>query len=117
LHFTPEQIVAGEATEVADPDHDQLANLAEYALGTDPHAFTLPPSVARIEAGLTITFQRPRGLLDLAYTAESSDDLSVWTVLPLQILDDGPMQTMQATDPLNSGDPARRMIRLRFTKL
>jgi hypothetical protein len=114
--FTPEQAAAGEAAETADPDGDKLPNLAEYALGTDPHAFTPPLGAARTGEGLVLTFQRPRGLPDVDYAAESSDDLIHWTPRVLELVVDGPLQTMRAVDPLTTGDPARRVIRLRFTK-
>jgi hypothetical protein len=114
--FTPQQIAMGEAAENADPDHDNLVNLAEYALGTDPQEFTPLPSADVTGEGLVLTFQRPRGLPDVTYTAESSDDLIHWTPRALEIVVDGPVQTMRAVDPLASGNPARRMIRLRFAR-
>ncbi|MCF7730619.1 MAG: DUF6055 domain-containing protein [Akkermansiaceae bacterium] len=116
-HFSPEKITAGDAAESADPDHDGLKNLAEYALGTDPLASTPLPTAALTSEGLVLTFERPAGLPDVIYTAESSDDLIDWTPRALELVADGPVQTMRAVDPLTAGDPARRFIRLRFTKL
>jgi len=114
-YFTPEQISAGQADDDADPDHDGLVNLAEYALGANPLAFTPPLTAVRNESGLVLTFQRPKGLPDVQYAAESSEDMIQWSPCTLEMVTDGPVQTMQAVDPLTSGNPAQRFIRLRFT--
>jgi hypothetical protein len=50
------------------------------------------------------------------YAADSSDDLIHWNPCVLEMVADGPVQTMRAIDPLTSGNPARRFISLRFTK-
>ncbi|MEI6655085.1 MAG: hypothetical protein WCP45_09985 [Verrucomicrobiota bacterium] len=114
--FSAEQIATGQAADDADPDRDGLVNLAEYALGTDPLAFT-PPMIAVVGSdGLVLTFERPGGLTDVQYAAESADDLIHWNPCLLELMVDGPVQTMRAVDPLTSGDPTRRFISLRFTK-
>jgi len=114
--FSTEQITAGQAVDDADPDHDGLVNLAEYALGSDPLGFTPPMTAVVNSDGLVLTFYRPSGLLDVQYAAESSDDLIHWNPCFLEVVVDGPVQTMRAVDPLTSGDPTRRFISLRFTK-
>lgn len=114
--FSAEQIAAGLAADDADPDGDGLVNLAEYALGTDPHTFTTPMAVVKPPSGLVVTFIRPRGLPDVLYSAESSDDLIHWNPCLLELIADGPVQTMRARDPVTSGNPARRFISLRFTR-
>ena len=114
--FSPKQIAAGLAADDADPDGDGLVNLAEYALGADPLIFTPPLAAVKNGGGLVLTFTRPRGLPDVLYAAESSDDMIHWNPCLLEMVADGPMQTMQATDPLTSGNPARRFISLRFTR-
>ncbi|MCB1128626.1 MAG: LamG domain-containing protein, partial [Verrucomicrobiae bacterium] len=48
-HFTPSEILAGDHESDADPDGDSLVNLAEYALGSDPHSFTPQPNVTRTD--------------------------------------------------------------------
>jgi len=113
--FTPDQIAAGQAADDADPDHDGLVNFAEYALGTHPLAFTPPLTAVRNDAGLVLTFQRPKGLPDVLYAAESSEDMIQWTPCTLEMVTDAPVQTMRAVDPLTSGNPLLRFIRLRFT--
>ena len=114
LAFTETQIAEGLAEEGADPDGDKLANLAEYALGSDPLAFT-PPFVATLDGtGLWFTFTRPAGLPDVTYAAESSDGLGTWQPALLEVIGTGETETVRARDPLATGDPARRFLRLRF---
>jgi len=114
--FTPGQIAAGIAANDADADGDGLTNLAEYALGTNPLIFTPPLTAVKNSAGLVLVFNRPAGLPDVLYAAESSDDLINWHPCTLEMLADGPVQTMRAVDPLTSGNPAQRFISLRFTR-
>lgn len=115
-NFTSTEQGAGMAGDHADPDADGLPNLAEYALGADPQAFTLPLIAARDGNGLSLTFTRPAGLSDVIYAAESSDGLGTWTQVPLEILSTGEVETVRARDPLTSGDPSKRFIRLKFTR-
>ncbi len=114
-HFTVADQTAGLAAETADPDSDSWLNLAEYALGTDPHQFT-PPLVATRDAnGLSITFTRPANLPGVSYAAESSDDLGTWTPVPLEVLVPGAIETVRARDPLTE-NPLLRFLRLRFER-
>jgi hypothetical protein len=113
--FSPGQQLAGEAGETADPDADGLTNLAEYALGTEPYAFTPPMSATLDGNGLTLVFTRPAGLADVTYTAETSDTLGIWTSVPLEVIATGQTETVRARDPLTTGPP-RKFIRLRFTR-
>jgi hypothetical protein len=82
--FTPEQILAGEGEPGADADADGLVNLAEYALGTDPNAFTPQPPPLLDATHLSIVFERPLDRLDVTCIAESSDGLGSWSPLPLE---------------------------------
>ena len=115
-NFSPAEQSAGLAEEEADPDADGLANLAEYALGADPQAFTPPIAGSRDETGFSITFTRPAGLPDVVYTAESSEGLGSWSTIPLDVIVEGEIETVRARDPLSSGNPAKRFIRLLFTR-
>jgi hypothetical protein len=73
-------------------------------------------AAVKTSAGLVLTFERPGGLPDVQYAAVSSDDLIHWAPCLLEMVADGPVQTMRAIDPLTEGNPARRFISLRFTK-
>ncbi|MCP5533120.1 MAG: hypothetical protein H7A48_08100 [Akkermansiaceae bacterium] len=116
LSFDETQIAAGLADEDADPDFDNLDNLAEYALGTNPLGFT-PPFVATLDGtGLWFTFTRPAGLPDVSYAAESSDGFGTWSPAILEVIEMGETETVRAREPLSTGDPARRFLRLKFTK-
>lgn len=115
-NFTSTQIAAGDAADTADPDHDGLDNLAEYALGTDPNRATPALAAARGPEGFSLTFTRPKGLPDVTYAAESSTDLLTWTPVTLVVTTDGPIQTVRVLDPLASGNPTRRFLRLKFTR-
>ena len=115
-HFKEAEQTAGLAAENADPDSDTWPNLAEYALGSDPHQFT-PPLVTTLDAsGLSLIFSRPANLPNLSYGAESSEDLSNWTPVPLEMLGLGPIETLRARDPLDTGNRFLRFLRLRFTR-
>lgn len=82
--FTSEQLLAGEGEPVVDPDRDGLANLAEYALGSDPNAFTPQPSALLDATHLSIVFERPLDRIDVACLAESSDGLGSWSGVTLE---------------------------------
>ncbi len=114
-NFTPQQISAGLAADGADADGDGQTNLAEYALGTNPTASTSALGAPVHDAnGLTLTFTRPKGLPNVIYGAEGSDNMVTWSPLTVELVTDGPVQTVRVRDPLTTGNPARRFIRLVF---
>ncbi len=116
-NFTPAQMTAGQTTDIADPDGDGFSNLAEYALGADPNTSTPAFTPVHDAGGLSLTFNRPKDLPDVTYAAESSPDMITWTPMTLILVEDGPIQTLRATDPLTTGPSDRRFIRLRLTRL
>ena len=77
---------SGNAADTADPDHDGLINIVEYAFSSDPLAASpYPVSYAITNDYLTVTFKRPHPApVDITYLAEVSDDLvaGVWNSGP-----------------------------------
>lgn len=115
--FTPAQISAGESAPTADPDHDGLTNLAEYALGAQPYVFTPQPAVSENASSLSITFQRPAYISDVNYQAEVGPDFTTWSALTLEVLTPGTdPETVRATYTLPTPRPAKSFLRLRFQK-
>lgn len=125
-HFTTEEQAAGLAAPDQDPDHDGIANLLEYALGTDPRAAN-PPGLAAVlqpdELGverLTVAFTRPAGLFDVSYAVEVADHpgAASWQELTEMIAvpgDPPDAETVTAMDNLPVDDAPRRFVRLRVT--
>lgn len=71
-----------DGTEQGDPDRDQISNLVEYAMGSDP---TRPDSVPIVSASmvggkLTMTGYWRAEMSALSMSLESSGDLMEWTV-------------------------------------
>ncbi len=116
LHFTESEKTAGLAADSADPDSDGLANLAEYALGADPHAFTPPFAPTLDETKLFFTFTRPANLPGITYAAEFSDDAITWSPATLEILTPGLIETLKASAPLAPSEPFHRFLRLHFER-
>ena len=77
-------IPAGTASEkLADPDHDGVPNLAEYALGTNPvvaeAAPLLPFEVA--DGNRTVSYVPNAGAVEASVSVEISSDRQTWTAL------------------------------------
>jgi fibronectin-binding autotransporter adhesin len=72
---------SGTGADAADYDHDGVANLVEYATGSDPKiAGAATYSTARAGNFLALTYTR---IADpsLTYTVEGSNDLVTWTTV------------------------------------
>jgi hypothetical protein len=84
-HFGTSQN-SGNAADTADPDHDGIINILEYAFGLDPNSPNPNPiSFAPVGDHLTITFKRPHPApADLVYTPQVAGDLSsgIWNSGP-----------------------------------
>lgn len=70
----------GNGAPAADPDHDDLDNLAEFALFSGPTDGQSRPAmtVAADTAALTLTYNRAKAASDVTYTAEWSTNLVDW---------------------------------------
>ncbi len=90
-NFTDAQILAGVTDPDDDPDNDDINNLAELAMGTDPNTIDAE-SLFAVDAGggvnivedggqqyLQISFSKPSGSEGPWYSAQFSGDLSIWS--------------------------------------
>ena len=118
-NFSPTQILDGEADPNADPDQDGLANLAEYALGSDPNAMTLPPVTTSDGTFLSLVFDRPLGLSDVSYEAQLSTNLVTtdWSPLIIEVLSQTATTETVRVKVALIDNPQAQFIRLRFTSL
>ena len=115
---------SGLAANDADPDHDGILNLFEYALGLNPNA---PETAAVTIAGksnvsgqdyLTLTFTRDLTATGVALTVRVSSDLSSWDNIdpdgPNQITSttNGSMQTLTVRDNVPMSGASHRFMQL-----
>jgi hypothetical protein len=95
---------SGNAADTADPDHDGIINILEYAFNTDPNAASANPiSFAVAGNHLTVTFKRTHPApTDISYVPQVANDLTsgIWN--------SGPAYTSQtATD---NGDGTETVV-------
>src|ERR1035441_7912208 len=108
----------------ADPDHDGLSNLMEYALGLPPKDSTAAnrPYASIATGHLTLTYTRAKAAIDVSLVVEQSNDLVNWQsglgyVQQVSCVDEGAIQriTVQLTSPVAGASGA--FLRLRVTRL
>jgi fibronectin-binding autotransporter adhesin len=115
--FSEEQIAAGESAPDADPDHDGLSNLAEYALDTLPYRWNSLPPVEVGPTSMTMTFLRPAGVRDVTYRVESSSDFINWQPLEQQIQSvSSEQETVSASYIYPNIRPSKVFLRIRFIR-
>ena len=98
----PNDPVAGNS---ADPDHDGISNLLEYAFGMNPNVAdpSLAPAIGHATVNgtqyLTITFRQLHSPNGIIYNVQESPDLAAWSsVDPNANLVSTPIDQLDGTD-------------------
>ena len=119
---------AGISGDLADPDHDGIKNLLEFALNFSPkssNASGLPTATIQNVAGqdyLTLTFRRRTPALDLTYTPQTNGSLDAGSWLsnavqvgaPIDHGDGTETVTFRDATPISGAD--RRFLQLQVTR-
>ena len=124
VHFIPAQIADSTISgTMADPDHDGICNLMEYALLTDPwqaNANTIQPNI--IGGNFGFVYARRKLAADLLYFVDVSTNLLTWDTSGTEInqnivSDNGSEQIVRVTEANASETYATRFFRVRVVYL
>ena len=94
-----------QAGQTDDPDADRLANLLEYASGTDPRSLDPNPASFALETSgedgfLTLSYQKNLAATDLDFQVEQTEDLIEWEdVADSLVSSAGGIETRKASVP------------------
>jgi len=83
--FTPEEILAGDSSATADPDHDGFDNNYEYFFNMNPkdaRNIRAPKAAIVVDGGKdypAITYTRHPAASGVTYVLKTSTDLATWT--------------------------------------
>ncbi len=117
-----------DAQPFADPDHDGMTNLFEYAFGRDPHVGNgSATATGTVEIGeeiyLTLTFTRPTGdaaLTDVTYSGQRSAAMAAGTWSPTGVVTHSvvpvpgePKETVTLRSIHPVGDAAKEFLQLK----
>ena len=115
---TSDPLIIGEDR---DPDQDGIANLQEYARGTDPNAASarLPKEFTRSGFGPQLTWQHPEPPTDVAIDAEYSTDLLTWRDDGLLVTSTSSNGTISFTARVtgNAGTSPKLFMRIRWDRV
>lgn len=114
LLWQTEHFSAGEIADpnvsglLADPDHDGLANLLEYALGLDPRSAAADglPAVSVTATDWVFQYTRPADRDDIYYIVQMSTDLTLWQLAsanPELVSEVDGIQTCRVKLPIGTG--------------
>ena len=113
--------LAKDATLTADPDHDGVPNLLEYATKMNPAANDVVPQSATKNGGtLDFVYTKNKAATDITYVVEWSDTLlNDWSTIgvssPTVLSDNGVTQQIKVTVPAGSG-VMRRFVHLKTSR-
>ncbi|MBK8859275.1 MAG: hypothetical protein IPN11_16905 [Opitutaceae bacterium] len=108
-HFSAGEIADPDVSGLlADPDHDGLANLLEYALGLDPRSVSADglPAVSVTATEWVFQYTRPEDRDDIYYAVQMSTDLTLWqpaSASPELVSEVDGIQSWRVKLPLGTG--------------
>jgi hypothetical protein len=133
LHFDARELANSSTSgPLADPDHDGIPNLLEYAFASDPlcNSSKCEPKLRMVqdvdeltgsnETYLALCFKKNIAASDLTYTLQASSDLTNWTAIQGVVMDsidnlDGTANIV-LRDIVAVGDVPQRFLRLNVTQ-